>query len=334
MGSAAAVARLVEGGDNRDERCDAEHRRARRARRRAHHPSRPPALRRARHRPPADGTVALLLSKLLDGLHAWKPSSPSAAAAATPGRALGRPQTEEAGCGWSELRAELRAELRSARLAPRPQSSHPRSGAPWSGRGTPCDSWGSGRSRPRSRRCATPGSPRRPGTRPTRRRPAVGATLVAASGHHRDRRGRGSRCFGTTTATWWVQRLPFGPDARSVQPSLRRHVGASAPKSSGPVMLTPVSRHAESARAFRGGVKGVCEPRRRRRARRGRAWWTIAATPTPPESRSHQRASAHRHLLPSTRARAEFSLSCWPRYPPAWSAAPTPAVPAAPAPPT
>ena len=48
--------------------------------------------------------------------------SPSAAAAATPGRALGRPQTEEAGCGWSELRAELRAELRSARLAPRPRN--------------------------------------------------------------------------------------------------------------------------------------------------------------------------------------------------------------------
>ena len=119
--------------------------------------------------------------------------SPSAAAAATPGRALGRPQTEEAGCGWSERPAELRAELRSARLAPRPRN-HRILGAVRLGRvgGSPCDSWGSGRSRPRSRRCATPGSPRRPGTRPTRRAApsSPGRSSRAASDHHRDRRGR------------------------------------------------------------------------------------------------------------------------------------------------
>ena len=107
------------------------------------------------------------------------------------------------------------------------QSSHPRSGAPGSGRrGTPCDSWGSGRARPRSRRCATPGSPRRPGTRPTRRAaPNRRGALVAASGHHRDRRGRHSELLRDDDGDLVRPKRAVRPGrARSVQPSLRRHV--------------------------------------------------------------------------------------------------------------
>ena len=238
MGSAAAVARLVEGGDNRDERCDAEHRRARRARRRAHHPSRPPALRRARHRPPADGTVALLLSKLLDGLHALEaglrhrqPRQPLRVV-----RWVVR-KLRRRDAGGQNCAPNCARELRSARLAPRPRN-HRILGAVRLGRVggvhhvTVGDLVDHDRDRAGARRQVRRDDQvlvRRVG-----RRRAVGAALVAASGHHRDRRGRHSEVLRDDDGDLVRPQVAVWPGrARSVQPrcDVTLRMRATPPKS-------------------------------------------------------------------------------------------------------